>query len=264
MRQRLCRIGLVIWTVAAFARAATAAETTPAGEPASDEPSWSLEGGFDYSDHYLFRGVDLLAEGPVLSPHVKLATGSWSLYYYGYLGEIPETSDGYHEADFGADYTFAFGKLALSVGASTYQYDGSVERQMAFFDTYELYAIAALDVPLAPTLSFYRDVDAVDGGYAALGVSHAFEMAHGLALGLSASLGFDFGYNLNAPAAAALGVEKSNGDLDDFLAAADLSWAATDSFSVHALVQRSVSLDVLDQLGQPDVTVWTVGATVAF
>jgi hypothetical protein len=261
--KRLCWIGLMVWVLAAFGRAAIAEESTAAA-PAGDERSWSLEGGIDYSDHYLFRGVDLLAEGAVLSPHVKLAAGAWSLSYYGYLGEIPETSDGYHEADFGLDYTFTFGKLALSLGALTYQYDGAVERQMAFFDTYELYAIASLDVPLAPTLSFYRDVDAVEGGYAALGVSHGFEMRHGLALDLSASLGFDFGYNLNAQAAAGLGVEKSNGDLNDFLAGADLSWTVSDALSVHALVQRSVSLDVLDRLGQPDVTVWTLGATVAF
>ena len=260
---RLCRAGLAIWTAFAFAPAATAEEAA-AGEPASDEPSWSLEAGVDYSDRYLFRGVDLLAEGAVLTPHLKLAVGDLSVYYYGYLGEIPGSSDGYHEADFGADYTFAFGKLALSVGAVTYQYNGPVERQMAFLDTYELYAIAALDVPLSPTLSFYRDVDAVEGGYAALGISHSVEMEHGLALGFSASLGFDFGYNLNSQAAADLGAARSNGDLNDFLAGADLSWAVTESFGVHALVQRSVSLDVLDQLGQPDVTVWTVGAAVAF
>ena len=60
------------------------------------------------------------------------------------------------------------------MGIVSYMYSSEVTDDYGFEDTYELYAIAAWDVALAPTISYYQDMDAVEGAYASLGISHSF------------------------------------------------------------------------------------------
>lgn len=236
-------------------------------EPAAEEPekSWSVDLTADHSSIYLFRGVDLLDDEPVNWGSAKLAVGGLVIYAYGYFGDIPASDLDYREADFGLDYTFALGeKVSLTVGGLTYLYSSDVEEALGFLDTYEVYGILAFDVPLAPTLSYFRDIDELDGGYASLGISHSFPLGSKVSLDLAASLGFDFHYNNKA---------KSNGALNDFLVGVNVPIQITDRISVHAQVQRSVVLDSLDARAEEDPilaglfedeTVFTVGGAISF
>ena len=61
---------------------------------AQDEKAWSLDVGVDYASHYLFRGVPLLGDNEVLVPNATFSVGNFSVYYYGYRGDLP------------ADFTF--------------------------------------------------------------------------------------------------------------------------------------------------------------
>lgn len=215
------------------------------------EKSWSLGIGYDYYSKYVFRGIDLLDGEPVHNPYVFFGAGGFSAYYYGYYGDIGENGPRYEEADFGLDYTFSLGdKASLKVGALTYQYLNDDSGS----DTSEAYAALSFDVPLKPTLTYNYDFDVFDGGYAALGVSHSVPLGGTLSLGLSAALGVDFGYN----------DPESSGDLNDLLLGVDLPWQVSDKVLLHARYQRSVALQVLDDIGQDDVSIVTVGGSVTF
>lgn len=238
---------------------------------AQDEKSWSLDVGADYSNHYLFRGVSVLGDNEVLVPHATFSSGNFNFYYYGYAGDIPAdfTSSGntvsYREDDFGADYTIALSeKFGLTLGAVSYMYSNQTTEEYGAVDTYELYAIAAFDVPLSPTISYYRDMDAIKGAYASIGISHSFPLGSKASFDFSASVGFDFGYNLGSEVASDLGLKESNGDLNDLLVGIDIPIQINDWFSVHAQAQQSISLRVLDDLGYKDETVLTGGVGFTF
>ena len=125
-----------------------------------DEKAWSLDVGVDYADHYMFRGVPILGDNEVLVPNATFSVGNFSVYYYGYRGDIPAdfTFSGeevaYNEDDFGAEYTFALSEsFGLTVGAVSYMYSDRTTEEYGFEDSYELYAIASFDVDGVPKLS---------------------------------------------------------------------------------------------------------------
>jgi hypothetical protein len=230
-----------------------AVETVAEEEP---EKSWSLDVGFDYADQCIFRGINLLGEDQeVVVSHVAVTMGNWSVWSDADGGNFDtETGEShYGEIDFGADYTWSLGKMSLTAGALTYRYTGEVERGLGFDDTEELYLIASWDALLAPTISYYHDIDAVDGGFLTVGVSHSFPLGERASLDLSGAVGIDNKYN---------GDESFKEN--DLLFGVNIPWQVTDSFSLHAQVQRSIALSVLDDAGQPDETVFTIGAGISF
>lgn len=254
--------------IAAGAVALTAAIAAPAS---AQEKAWSLDVGADYSTRYLFRGVPLLGENEVIVPHATFGLGGFSAYYYGYLGDIDAASTfsgnaaNYHEDDLGADYTFSLGEtFSLTVGAVSYMYSRETEEEIFFADTYELYAIASFDVFLAPTISYWQDMDAIEGGYLQIAVSNSIPLGEKASLDWSAAVGIDFGYNLPAGTAEDLGLEESSGDLNDLLFGVDIPVQINDWFYVHAMIQQSIALDVLDDLGVDDETVVTGGVGFTF
>lgn len=243
------------------------AVTVALGTPAQgqDEKSWSLDVGVDYADKYLFRGVILTGDEEILVPHAALSVGNLNLYYYGYFGKIEGSGSDYGETDLGIDYGIPLGdKATLTLGAVTYLYNGDTERDLSFLDTYEAYGILSFDTFLSPTLSYFRDLDEVEGGYATFALSHEIPLGPRAALKLSGQVGIDFGYNLNEGVASALGLEKSSGDLSDGLFGIDLSIQFTDALSGHVLAQRTVAFDVLDDLGQEEETIITAGLGYSF
>jgi hypothetical protein len=253
MRQKTRRFVLAGWLVlAAFIRPAWAEEA--AGQV---EKTWSFELGADRSNLYLFRGVDLLDGEAVLWPHAKWTLGNWAVSYFGYYGDLAAGAR-YQEHDFSLDYTVALGdKVKVTAGAVTYLYNRDAEETLGFFDTWEWYALVAFDLPLAPTIAWYRDVDAVDGGYASLAVSQGFPLGEKVRLNLAGSAGFDFHYNNKA---------AGNGTFNDVLFSADLPVQLTERFRIHAMVQRSFAQKALQDLGDGerfgDQTVITVGAAL--
>jgi hypothetical protein len=227
-------------------------------EPAAEKPgkSWRVDAGFDYTDRYIFRGFNLLGEDQgVLVPHVAVTVGNWSVWSDAYGGNFDtETGEShYGNIDFGADYTWTPGKMSLTAGLLTYQYTGEVERGLDYGDTEELYLIASWDVLLAPAISYYHDVDAVDGGYLSVGVSHGFALGEKMSVELSGAVGIDNKYNGDRSMRA-----------NDLLFGVDIPWQVNDSVWLHAQVQRSIALSVLDDAGQPDETIFTIGAGLSF
>ncbi|HEX4954656.1 MAG TPA: hypothetical protein VF017_14790 [Thermoanaerobaculia bacterium] len=229
-----------------------------------DEKSWSLEVAYDYSSIYLFRGIDVLADEPVHVPRVVFGWGGLSASVWGYAGTFSDelaaglSTDDYRELDYTLDYTFSFAndKLSLTVGGILYTYPDPPE--YGDFETTELYAILSADVALAPTLTIYRDIDLLDSTFVTLALGHSFPLGEKASLDLSAALSYDFDYN-----AQLYFVDKSSGT-NDLLVGVNVPWQVTDSFSLRAQVQRSVALDILDDIGQEDETIWTVGGALGF
>lgn len=232
---------------------------------AQSDKGWSLDVGADYASRYLFRGVALLGENEVVTPHAYFTFGNFGIYYDGYIGKIPDFDTDYREDDVAIDYTFPVtDSFGFTVGAVKYLYNTDAERDLGFYDTYELYAIAAWDNALSPTISYYRDMDAVKGGYLQVGISHSMPIGRKASLDWSAAVGLDFGYNLNDELAASLGIDASSGDLNDLLIGIDIPVQVTDSFSFHVQAQESIALDVLDDLGVEDETVISGGLSFTF
>ncbi len=236
-----------------------------AAPSAAQEKNWSVEVGADYATRYLFRGVPLLGENEVIVPHAYFTFGNLGIYYDGYIGEIPDFESDYREDDFAIDYTFPLGEnFGLTIGAVQYMYNKDAENDIGFLDTYELYVVAAWDSTFSPTISYWQDMDVIDGGYLQVGFTYSAPLTTKASLDFSAALGVDFGYNLYDELAADLGVEASNGDLNDVLIGVDLPIQFTDYFSIHLMAQQSIALDVLDDLGVEDETVFTGGINFSF
>lgn len=218
------------------------------------EPGYEVEVGYEYSNHYIFRGVDLLVGEPTPTPRVIFKRGGLSTYYYGYSGHIGNGGPELEEHDFGADYTFTRGKLGLTLGGVAYTY----RKPREWEDTNEIYAVASLDVRLAPTFTAAQGLES-GGRYFSLGVSHELPLWRDrLTLGLGTTVAYDVGYWSEE-----FELEQRGG-WSDLLLRAGLNWKVAGALYASASVQRSVSLEVLDAAGQEDETTCSVGLMLDF
>lgn len=218
------------------------------------EPSYELEVGYEYSNRYIFRGVDLLDGEPTPTSRVIFTKGGLSTYYYGYFGHIGYGGPDLEEHDFGADYTFTRGKLGLTLGGVAYTY----RQPSDWEDTTEVYAIASLDVMLAPTFTAAQEIES-GGRYLSLGVSHELPLWRDcLTLGLGTTVAYDMGYWSEE-----FELEQRRG-WSDLLLRTSLTWKVAGALYAYASVQQSVSLEVLDAAGQEDETTYAVGAMLDF
>jgi hypothetical protein len=89
------------------------------------------------------------------------------------------------EIDFVLDYARSFGSVATSVGVTNYNFPG-----VDVTSTTEVYAGAALETLLAPSLTAFYDVDEIEGLYLSAGVGHGIGLSERLSLDLAATLGW--------------------------------------------------------------------------
>lgn len=153
---------------------------------------------------YVFRGL-VVTSSPVLQPSLELTLGSgrasltlgsWGNIEpadYDGVDEFSESAGvaGLTEVDYWAELSGSLGPAGFTAGVSAYTYpndSGSVPAD----NTVEAYAGVELDVPLAPSLYYYHDVDEISGGYLelAIGLDVALGPRPG---GLGATLGYSIG-----------------------------------------------------------------------
>lgn len=251
--------------LAASALAAAAQSAPAADPPPRPERTWAVDAGVEAASRYLFRGVSLLGDQRILEPHARFGIGGFAVSAWGFFGKLPGGHDAYREADLSADYTFFLGdRLALTLGAVTYQFGSDAERELDFLDTYELYTVIALDVPFSPTLTYYHDVDQVKGGFATLSFLHVESLGARASVRFTGSIGADVHYNNRA---------VSRGTWNDVLLGVEVPLRVTDSLVARAGIQRSTALRALDRLraaGQGgkafygDQTILTAGVSYFF
>jgi hypothetical protein len=158
---------------------------------------------------YVWRGLSLTNK-PVAEPdvYVTFPAGNASVTIGGWanidLGKYDDPNDdisesggtsafNFAEFDPWAEISFPVGeKTTLTAGATAYIYPTD-EGMTSDFNPVEIYAKAAFDVPLAPKLAAWYDVDKVKGLYAEASISHSLPLGEKNSVALGALAGFNAG-----------------------------------------------------------------------
>ena len=146
---------------------------------------------------YVWRG-QVLNDDAVIQPGLTVskngfALNAWSSYNAAgsYSGDNEKK---FSEVDLTGSYTHSLGPASVGVGLIQYLFPNQTlsteSGDVAYPETSEAFATIGLpDIPLAPTLSVYSDLDAIEGFYAVLGVGHSFTLCEKASLVASASIG---------------------------------------------------------------------------
>jgi uncharacterized protein (TIGR02001 family) len=147
---------------------------------AEEDQSVDVSAGVAYVSRYVWRGLPLNND-PAVQPTIALAKDGFSLNFWGSVdatdwgrenGGYGDRTGKLTEVDYTATYERALGKVNLAVGFLNYTYPNT-----NYNSTTEIYAALGLEVPLAPTLSYYVDEDVAGGAaYYALDFSHSFSL----------------------------------------------------------------------------------------
>jgi len=169
---------------------------------AQEEQTFSAEISASYYNKYIWRGQNL-NDTSVLQTNVSGSA-------YGFSGSIwsnidltndsqsaPDNAGEFSEIDYALDYSQSISKVGVSLGVIHYLFPNT-----PFQSTTEIYGGVGFDIPLAPAITWYRDVNAVDGSYIQITAGHTFEKIEAwssgcdVGLSLSGSLAFaGSGYN---------------------------------------------------------------------
>ena len=234
---------------------------------------------------YVWRGLSLTNK-PVAQPdlYVTFPAGNASVTLGGWanidLGKYDDPDDdisesgglsGFNFAEFDpwAEISFPVGeKTTLTAGATAYIYPNDAGLT-SDFNTVEIYAKAAFDVPLAPKLAAWYDVDKVKGLYAEASISHSLPLGEKNSLSLGALAGFNAGQHADF---------DSNGDpqaefynfADNGFTHLDLSAGvplSTGAFSITPAIHFVINGDDFTKVTSPsntkDVKLWG-GVTISW
>ncbi len=139
-------------------------------DPPDAVPEWPISFAFDatWAGKYVWRGIVVTGD-PVFEPSVEVAVGDLTLNIWANFDttDTGDFDDQANEIDYTLDYSTSLERLNVSVGAIHYAFP-----QAHVFDTTEAYLALGLDVPTAPTLTVYQDLDEHDGTYLTLGFGH--------------------------------------------------------------------------------------------
>ena len=145
---------------------------------------------------YVWRG-QVLTDEAVVQPSLTVSKNGFSINAWAnynaagsYCGDNEKK---FSEMDLTASYSYSVGPATLGLGIAQYTFPNqTLETEtggVAYPETSEAFASIGLDIPLAPTLTVYRDLDSIEGFYAMLGVSHSFTLCDQASLVASASVG---------------------------------------------------------------------------
>ena len=232
----------------------------------------------DLFSAYVWRGVTYTNK-PVAQPDlwISFPAGNASITAGGWanvdLGAYDDPEDDFSEsgglsafnlAEFNpyAEVSFSSGKAAITGGVVGYIYPNDLDEAPidgldSESNTWEVYGTAGFDVPLAPELSIYYDIDKVSGAYVEGGVSHSLALGASHTLDLGGLVGISLGQGFNEDD------ESFNFDDNgvthlDFSAGVPLTAGV---FSITPVLHFQVSVDEATKFHSPssdgsDVKLW--------
>jgi uncharacterized protein (TIGR02001 family) len=179
-----------------------------AAAPTTASAQAEIGADLDLYSSYVWRGLSLTNK-PVAQPNLYLSfpAGNASVTVGGWanidLGKYDNPEDdisesgglsafNFAEFDPYAEVSFPVGKATLTGGVIGYIYPNDAGLN-SDFNTWEIYGKVGFDVPLAPELSIYYDIDKVNGAYIEGAVSHAVPLSEKLSLQLGGLAGFSAG-----------------------------------------------------------------------
>jgi len=141
---------------------------------ARDEAVFSASVSVDYASKFIWRGMNL-NDDSVFQFNIE---GGAKGFTGGIWLNMPLTdtygtrsSGKIDEVDLSLDFSrrISGSKAGYSLGVIQYTFAGYAPA------TTEIYGGLNFDVPLSPSVTWYRDVDEIDGSYIQFGVGHTFE-----------------------------------------------------------------------------------------
>lgn len=195
--------------------AALAALTAMAAVPTTaSAQDISVSTGVDLVSDYVFRGVSLA--DTAVQPYAEASIGSFTFGAWASTGLGNTSIAAGDELDLYASYSFGLSDtVSLDAGVTYYHYPqgGSLfETEGGGAGTYEVFASAGFDMPLAPSVSAYYDLTleafTLEGG-----IGHSIPMSDKASFDLGATVGLvdgdGFSYEYGS-ASAALGYALSD------------------------------------------------------
>ncbi|NDY42486.1 hypothetical protein G3N55_06470 [Dissulfurirhabdus thermomarina] len=173
-------------TVLALGMTAALPAPAPAAE---DRPTAGLT--VDVLSQYVWRGFALTEDSVVVQPSLTVGYRGFEANLWGNVdtdrrGALAgQHLNSWTETDATLSYTASLGPVALTGGYIYYALDG-----VAVDDSEEVFAAVALDAPLNPTLTVYREVAHLPSWYVTLAVSHSVALPHGMSLDLGAQAAY--------------------------------------------------------------------------
>jgi hypothetical protein len=155
---------------------------TPPLAIASEDPALSLSWDVTLASRYLFQGVDLSNNNPVIQPEIALTAHRVTLTAW-FNGDLDEGH--INEIDLLVGYDLESGPLTVTPGYAYYRYPN---RGSAPLDpSQEVYLDITYAAVVNVSLSTHYDFDAGDGAYGSFGLGREFESAQGT-VGVGATL----------------------------------------------------------------------------
>lgn len=153
----------------------------------AEEEAPSADASVAFLSKYVWRGFELSDDSMVIQPSLTASYKGFSANLWANLDTdyYATGTHNWNETDITLSYDGAYEKLGYGMGWIYYALEDGAD------DTQEFYGTLSYDILLAPTFTFYYDVDDFAGAwYANLAFGHTFMIAekYGLDIGLS------FGY----------------------------------------------------------------------
>jgi uncharacterized protein (TIGR02001 family) len=138
----------------------------------------SFEGSLGAYSSYIWRGYKLSPDALQLQPSLSVSAAGFSANVW---ADYDTDNSEWIEADYTASWAHAFDAVSFEVGYIHYDVrDG--------LDSDELYVSLGYDSFLNPSLTVYADIEAGDGAFAELDISHPIELSPSASLELAAGV----------------------------------------------------------------------------
>lgn len=157
---------------------------TSAALPALAAGPVDVGAGIDVLGKYVWRGM-VVTPDPVVQPWAEVGLMGFSAGFWGNIdtNDANDTDWEFNEIDWTLGWSMGLPMVELGAGLIYYDFP------TADTSTTELYLHAGLNVLLSPSLTFYQDLDAIEGTYWDAGISHGVALSPATNLELSAHLG---------------------------------------------------------------------------
>lgn len=195
----------------------------------------------DYGSSYIWRG-QVLNSAAVVQPGMTVSTPiGLYLNAWGNMDATKKNELGgkFTEVDLTAGYSLPLeGMVSIDVGAISYLFPYNNEQgEDGADETAEVFASIGLDVPLAPTLAVYYDVDEVKGAYINAGIGYSYAATEAVSVDAGLSIGWGSSKYNEAYFA------EDGAKFNDALLSIGAAYALTEELSVGATLAYSYLLD---------------------